>query len=133
MPVEQSGNSNKKLKKRDRNWNLIDAGAGLWAWAWVYVSVYVSSFGLQKFRGRCTTQPEATLGREGERYWVAGRLLAGGNPSIDDFLKGSSDVEAVEKGEEGRRDRLRWLGSASLGACNKPSDFNACRPRCRCR
>lgn len=60
MPVEQSGNSNKKLKKRDRNWNLIDAGAGLWAWAWawVYVSVCVSSFGRQKFRGRCTTQPE---------------------------------------------------------------------------
>lgn len=33
----------------------------------------------------------------------AGRLLAGGNPSIDDFLKGSSDVEAVEEREEGEK------------------------------
>lgn len=29
--------------------------------------------------------------------------MAGGNPSIDDFLKGSSDVEAVEEREEGEK------------------------------
>lgn len=45
----------------------------------------------------------ARRGREKGAGRQAGRLLAGGNPSIDDFLKGSSDVEAVEEREEGEK------------------------------
>lgn len=44
--------------------------------------------------------------REGERKVQGGRQAVcwqEGNPSIDDFLKGSSDVEAVEEREEGEK------------------------------
>lgn len=126
MPVEHSSNSNKKTEKKgpklefDRR-RRRSLGLGL-------------RLGLRLVLRPAKVQRPLhdsarghTRERERKRCREAGRVLAGGNPSIDDFLKGSSDVEAVEKGREPCAD------SASLGACNKPSDFNACRPRCRCR